>query len=464
MNQEALIPVILSGGSGTRLWPVSRREQPKQLQALVGDRSMLAVTVGRLDGLANVGSPMIVCARAHHDSVVDELNGREALVITEPIGRNTAPAAAAAALAATRHGADPILALLPADHVLADAEAFRRAVDKAAQYAADGHLVAFGIVAVRPETGYGYIRSGETIESGVRRMEAFVEKPDRATARQYIADGNHSWNSGMFVFRASRYLAELERLAPDILEATRAAFEQGVHEGNAIHLAAEAFAACRSDSIDYAVMEHTSDAVVVRLDAGWSDVGSWAALLDVEAVGDDNVTLGDVVAIGASGNYLRADHRLLAVADIEGMVVVETADAVLVLPRTSSQRVKDIVAELEAADRPEVQRPTSKVRPWGRSDLLDSSPSFDVRRVEVQPDHDVSLQSPPHRAEVCIVTAGVARVTMDGSTVRVAAGETFRVPKGARFCLAGDREPVVVVRVQLDADRAEHNEDRETRS
>lgn len=433
MTSPTIVPVILSGGSGTRLWPVSRSEEPKQLLAMVDDRTMLRATMDRLRGVAGVEDPVVVCSHLHQHLVARELGDAgfaPSRIILEPVGRNTAPAVAAAALAATGDGADPILLILPADHVIEDEEAFRTAVAIGAGQAADGKLVTFGIVPEYAETGYGYVQRGAPVAPDAYDVAAFVEKPDAPTAADYVASGEYFWNSGMFMFHATRYLTELERFAPDILAATRAAVDGGLERGG-LHLDGAAFADCRSESIDYAVMEQTDAAVVVPLSAGWNDVGSWAALWSVSPQDSaGNVTHGDVIAIDTTNAYLRAESRLLAVIDGDDMVIVETPDAVMVSPRSRVQDVRTAVDQLKAAERSEATTPANAAHAWGREQRIHAGTAADVRRLVVNPGAELTLQTDAASAEEWVVVAGSALVTVDGADTSVAAGEHVSLAAG----------------------------------
>lgn len=350
-----VVPVIMSGGAGTRLWPASRADRPKQFLPLVDDRTMVRATLDRLEGLRS-DPPLVVANKAHAGLVATELDAAgfdQERMILEPFGRNTAPAAAVAALELTRTGDDPLMLLLPADHVIEDVAAFVEATGHACRLAAGGSLVTFGIIPTQPETGYGYVRTGDPVDEHASRVAEFVEKPDMETARQYLATGTYLWNSGMFVFRCSDYLNALSEFAPDMLAGCRRTMERA-HRSHGIWLDADEFATTPADSIDYAVMEHTTNAVVIPLEAGWNDVGSWAALwaiADRDDVG--NVTVGDVVLTGTKNSYVRSAKRLVTVAGLEDVVVVETADAVLVTTLDKCQDVKTIVDMLKDQARPE---------------------------------------------------------------------------------------------------------------
>lgn len=430
-----LQPVLLSGGSGTRLWPLSREAYPKQFLPLAGEHTMLQDTWRRVAPLAGA-APIVVANEEHRFLAAEQLRlvGVEhADIILEPVGRNTAPAIAAAALQASANGDDPLLLVLPSDHVVRDPEAFRAAVTAAIPDAEAGALVTFGIVPAAPETGFGYIQAAEG--QGVRQVLRFVEKPDAATARGYLEAGGYYWNSGMFLFRASRYLAELGRFRPDILAAVRAAFAGAARDGDFIRLEREAFAACPADSIDYAVMEKTADARVLPVDIGWNDVGSWSALWEVsEQDGDGNARQGDVIAVDSRNSYAYA-RRLVALVGVEDLVVVETDDAVLVARKDRVQQVKDVVARLKSDQRSHAVLHREVHRPWGSYDSIDQDAGFQVKRIKVKPGARLSLQSHKHRAEHWIVVRGTARVTRDNDVFELHANQSTYIPLGARHRL-----------------------------
>jgi len=430
-----LQPVLLSGGSGTRLWPLSREAYPKQFLPLVGEHTMLQDTWRRVAPLAGA-APIVVANEEHRFLAAEQLRlvGVEhAGLILEPVGRNTAPAIAAAALQAMAGGDDPLLLVLPSDHVVRDPEGFRAAVAAAVPAAEAGALVTFGIVPSAPETGFGYIQAADG--DGVRQVQRFVEKPDAATARGYLEAGGYFWNSGMFLFRASRYLAELERFRPDIVAAVRAAFAAATHDGDFIRLDREAFSACPSDSIDYAVMEKTADAWVLPVDIGWNDVGSWSALWEVsEQDGEGNARHGDVIAVDSRNSYAYA-RRLVALVGVEDLVVVETDDAVLVASKDHVQQVKDVVARLKSDHRSHAVLHREVHRPWGSYDSIDQDAGFQVKRIKVKPGARLSLQSHKHRAEHWIVVRGTARVTRDNDVFELHANQSTYIPLGARHRL-----------------------------
>ncbi len=403
--------MLLSGGSGTRLWPVSRRAHPKQLLPLVDERTMLRATLDRVHGVPGITEPLVVASAAHAALVAAELAGAgfsPDRMVLEPTGRNTAPAAAAAALLLTEGGGDPVILLLPADHVIGDGDAFVAVARRGAELAAEGYLVTFGVVPTYPEPGYGYIRKGEDLDGDVARVAEFVEKPDAATAEAYLADGNHLWNSGMFLFRASRYLEELERWEPAVLAACRRALD-AADRSHGVALDATAFRSSPSISIDYAVMEHTADAVVVPLDFGWSDVGSWSTVWEMgSSDAQGNVIVGDVRAHDVSNSYLRSGHRLVAAVGIEDMLVIETPDAVLVMPRDRAQDVKGVVEDLRAEGRREADEVPVSHHRWGLQELVARGDGYRAERLTVLPGAELTLRPDEATAARCVVLTGTA--------------------------------------------------------
>jgi len=439
-----LIPVILSGGAGTRLWPLSRELYPKQLLALTSQRTMIQDTALRLKGL-DAAPPVVVCNDAHRFLVAEQLRligVSPRAIVLEPFGRNTAPAIALAALAAlqTSGGDDPVLLVLPADHVIRDVAAFQMATVAALTAAEEGRLVTFGVVPHAPETGYGYIKRGDSL-GPVYRIAQFVEKPNAERAAQFVASSEYYWNSGMFVFRARRYLEELERHAPAIAAACRNAFEKSKSDLDFTRIDANTFEGCPSDSIDYAVMEKTADAVVVPLDAGWSDVGSWASLhaaSDADAHG--NVSRGDVLVEDSSNCYLYSESRLVAAVGLQDHVVVETKDAVLVAPKDRVQDVKSLVGKLKGLGRYEHSLHREVFRPWGSYDSLENGHRFQVKRLSVKPGAQLSLQMHHHRAEHWIVVSGTARITR---------GEEEFIPIGVKHRIENPGKiPLHIIEVQ----------------
>lgn len=428
------IPVIMAGGAGSRLWPLSRQLNPKQFLTLVDtELSLLQATIKRLDGLDSA-SPRLVCNEQHRFLAAEQLRqlGMDnANILLEPVGRNTAPAIAIAAIQACKNADDPVLLVLAADHLIQDVGAFHACLKSALPLADAGKLVTFGVRPTRPETGYGYLEKGESVEGGGFRVNRFVEKPDLETARVYLAGEDHFWNSGMFMFRASRYLAELEKFRPDILAACREALSKGEQDVYFTRLDHEAFSACPADSIDYAVMEKTADAVMVLLDAGWSDIGSWSALWDVSEKSEvGNSFKGDVIGHATQNTYVHAESRLVATVGVENLVIVETKDAVLVAHRDNVQDVKRVVDQIKADGRHEYLDHREVYRPWGMYDSIDKGQRYQVKRITVKPGAKLSVQMHHHRAEHWIVVSGTAKVTNGDRTYLVAENQSTYIPVG----------------------------------
>lgn len=449
---DALLPVILAGGSGTRLWPLSREHYPKQFLNLAGERTMLQQTLLRLEALAPA-PPLLVCNHAHRFLVAEQcrrIGVKPAAILLEPAPRNTAPAVALAAFHACRDGADPLLLVLPADHLIGSAEAFAAAVRCAAPHAADGRLATFGIVPTGAETGYGYIRGGAALGDSVREVAAFVEKPVRAAAERYLADGGYFWNSGIFLFRASAYLAELEVFRPRMHRSCAAAAEQEHADLDFIRPGA-AFADCPSESVDYAVMEHTDRAIVAAADMGWSDLGSWRAVAEaLPRDADGNAARGDVIAVDTRNSLLRGGDRLLAALGLDGVVVVDTDDAVLVADRARAQDVKRIVEQLRAADRDEHRMHATVYRPWGSAQTFKRGPGFLVKRITVNPGESLSLQMHHHRAEHWVVICGTAEVVRGDECFVLEADASTYIPVGVRHRLANPgTAPLEIIEVQV---------------
>ncbi|MFS1524568.1 mannose-1-phosphate guanylyltransferase/mannose-6-phosphate isomerase [Microbulbifer sp. 2304DJ12-6] len=410
-----MVPVILCGGTGSRLWPLSREAYPKQFLPLIGAETMLQATVRRLEGLQRLQAPILVCNEEHRFAAAEQLqeigHGAQSILL-EPCARNTAPAIALAALVALERGEDPLLLVLPADHAVADVPAFQNAVQAAEALAEQGHLVTFGIVPTRAETGYGYIRRGEALGDHAWKVMAFVEKPDADTAKSYLAGGEHAWNSGIFLFRASRYLEELDQHRGDILAACRSACVRATRDLDFTRVDKAAFAACADESVDYAVMECTESAAVVSMDAGWSDVGSWLGLWELaERDTDDNLLRGDVLLEDSEGCLVRAENRLVSLLGVKDLVVVDTDDALLIASKQRVQEVKKLVHSLKHSGRSEARRHRKVYRPWGYYDCIDAGPRFQVKRIVVKPGQQLSRQMHHHRAEHWVVVRGTARVT-----------------------------------------------------
>jgi mannose-1-phosphate guanylyltransferase/mannose-6-phosphate isomerase len=442
-----IIPVILSGGSGTRLWPLSRQHAPKQLLPLLDAQSLLQTTATRLDGLDDIGEPLLVCNESHRFVVAEQVRqlDRQGTIMLEPEGRNTAPALTIAALWASRNGDDPVLVVMPADHAIVDLAAFRAVVVRAAALAEAGMIVTFGITPDCPETGYGYIRRGPPVaaDSGAFALAAFAEKPDRATAQRYLDSGDYYWNSGLFVVRASVWLAAIAACRADIAAACRTALADCAGDGDFVRIAREAFVACPADSIDYAVMEKITAgtpglpaAAVIPLTAGWSDVGSWDSLWQVlEKDASGNAWRGDVMLHDTTGTLAFAESRLVACVGVDNLVVVETPDAILVADKAHTQEVKKIAERLQAAGRSEAQSHRKVYRPWGWYDGVDAGERFQVKRIMVKPGAALSLQMHHHRAEHWIVVRGTARVTRGEDVILVSENQSTFIPLGTKHRL-----------------------------
>jgi mannose-1-phosphate guanylyltransferase/mannose-6-phosphate isomerase len=453
-----IVPVILAGGAGTRLWPLSRQLHPKQVLPFVGPQTMIQATLSRLEGLDDVGRPIVICNEHHRFMVAEQLREtgvRPEAIILEPVGRNTAPAIAVAALHAARGGGDPKLLVLPADHYIRRSDRFRQVVQAGRVLADTGRLVTFGIVPTTPETGYGYIKRGEAMESTppedpAYAIERFVEKPDRTTAQGYLASGDYLWNSGMFLFRSSALLAEMRQLAPEMVTACEAALEAGREDLDFFRLDPAAFEACPSDSIDYAVMEKTTRGAMLPLDAGWSDLGSWEALWDAgDKDDDDNVTRGDTLLHDVTRSVIHANHRLVTAVGVDQHIIVETADAVFVCPRSRAQDVKHLVTRLKDQGRMEAQRHRKVFRPWGTVDSLVEAERFQVQRLIVRPKARISRQQHHHRAEHWIVVRGTALVQRGEEEFILREDQSTYIPIGLPHRLANPGKiPLEIIEVR----------------
>lgn len=456
MKSNKLIPIILSGGSGNRLWPRSREAFPKQLLNLSGDHSLLQNTVLRVADLPNALSSIVVSNAKYRFLVAEQLNQiqqNDTHILLEPVGRNTAPALAIAAMQVVESHGDGVMLALPADHLIEDRAAFHAAVSVAMQHAEQNKLVTFGIAPTKPETGYGYIQAGDALQDGAFVVQNFVEKPDQTLAEQYVAAGNYFWNSGMFVMKASVYLSALKQYAPDILAACQTAFDKKQSDLHFTVLDAAAFATCPKDSIDYAVMEKTHDAVVVPFKAAWSDVGSWSALQDIgQKDANQNVLHGDVVTEGVCGSYIYAQDRLVAAVGLQDHVVVETKDAVLVAHKDACQDVKKITQQLQAANRLEAVVHQQVYRPWGYYESLSSGPGFQVKRIVVNPGARLSLQLHHQRSEHWVVVSGVASIECGDERFELTANQSTYIPVGVKHRLSNETDvPLAVVEVQSGA-------------
>lgn len=451
-----ILPVILSGGSGTRLWPYSRALYPKQFLPLITEKTMLQETVNRLQNFQQnsilIGAPTVICNEDHRFMVAEQLraiNIKSNKIILEPFGRNTAPAIALAALA------DPqaVLLVLPADHVIKNIEAFEGAVSSAARQAEQNKLVTFGIVPTAPETGYGYVKMGKVVSGDVRQVDQFVEKPDRATAEDYISTGDYLWNSGMFMFKAERYLQELQQHNPAMVTACEQAMNKAASDLDFTRIDSEAFESCPADSIDYAVMEKTDDAVVVSLAAEWNDLGSWSALWEVSDKDENgNVLKGDVIDQDSKDCYVQAEHKLIATIGLEHTIVVETDDAIMVAKKDRVQEVKAIVNQLKQQDRSECTLHRKVFRPWGYYDSIDYGERFQVKRIVVNPGAQLSLQMHHHRAEHWVVVQGTAKVRCGEKTMLLSENQSTYIPLGEVHQLSNPGKfPLEIIEVQSGA-------------
>lgn len=446
-------PVILAGGKGSRLWPMSRALNPKQLLRLAGDGTMLQETIGRVTG-DNFAPPLVICNDEHRFIIAEQLRQLtitpQALVL-EPTGRNTAPAAAIAALILAAQDPQALMLIMPSDHVIGRPDAFHQAIAAATSAAAEGALVTFGIQPTRPETGYGYLRAGaSTTHAGVLRLDRFVEKPDLKTAEAYLAEGGTYWNAGIFLFRADRFLAELERCEPEILAACRAALAAAGNDLEFLRLDAAAFATCPTKSIDYAVMEHATNAAVVPVDMAWSDVGAWDALWELgDKDADGNHLLGDVIAQDITNCYVRSESGLVAVLGVSDLVVVNTDDAVLVAHKDHAQDVKRIVDRLEAEGRTEHIVHTTVQRPWGAFRAVANGERHQVKVITVRPGARLSLQMHHHRAEHWVVVQGTAEVTRSEETFLLHENQSTYIPLGIPHRLRNPgKVPLLLIEVQ----------------
>lgn len=446
-----MIPVILSGGSGTRLWPLSRGQYPKQFLALVSHRTMLQETVLRLNGLPDLKPLIAVCNEDHRFMLAEqlwEIGIKPAAIILEPVGKNTAPALTMAALSAASE--DEVLLVLPADHVLTDLKAFHLAIEHALVLAEQGYLVTFGIVPTHPESDYGYIKRGDVLQGEAFKVSAFVEKPDQTTAETYFESGDYFWNSGMFAFRTGSFLEELNRYNPEMLSVCKQAIATATTDKDFIRVDKEVFSKCPADSIDYAVMEKTDKAVVIPLDAGWNDVGSWSALWDVTDKDPfGNAINGDVMTVDTENSFIHAESKLVAAIGVKDLVIVETADAVMVAPKDRVHEVKQIVDQLKHKDRSEAEYHRKVYRPWGHYSSVDNGERHQTKRIVVKPGAKLSVQKHHHRAEHWVIVKGTALVTKADEKVLLTENESIYIPLGVVHCLENPGViPLEMVEVQ----------------
>lgn len=449
-------PVVLCGGSGTRLWPLSRQAYPKQFIHLHGNSTMLQDCIARQTGL-DTADAIFVCNEEHRFLTAEQIRAKgfgHSGIILEPIPKNTAPAIALAALHAVAKGADPILLVLPADHIVKNTDTYRASIQKAIGHADKGRLLTFGVIPSKPETGYGYIRMGKkAAEDQIYHVEAFVEKPDISTAEKYLKNENYLWNSGIFMFRAGRYLEELEKFRPDIFEACNTAMSGAKEDLDFIRIDQKAFAACPADSIDYAIMEKTDQAIVVKMESSWSDIGSWQSLWEInEKDMNGNSLKGDVMVYNTHNSLVMAESRLVAVQGLNNAVVIETRDAVLVTSKEQAQEIKKLVGLLESLQRPEIKYHREVYRPWGKYDRMDAGDRFQVKRITVKPGAKLSVQMHHHRAEHWVVVSGSARVTIGEKTILLTENQSAYIPLGEKHSLENPGKiPLNIIEVQTGA-------------
>ena len=448
-----ITPVILSGGSGTRLWPLSRKQYPKQYLPLASDNTMLQETILRLNGLDNLADPIIICNADHRFLVAEQcqqIGIKNPTILLEPVGRNTAPAIAAAALQSLRDSEDSILLVLSADHVIQDVDAFHKAIDIASQQAQSGKLATFGIVPTDANTGYGYIKSSEENDNGAYKVEEFVEKPDLKTAEVYLEQGSYLWNSGMFMFQAHAFIDELTTYSPNIVTSVNNAVNNAVQDLDFIRLEKQAFESSPSDSIDYALMEKSNNVVVVPLDAQWNDIGAWPALYDIGIKDSQgNVIKGDVITQDTTNTYINANHHMVATIGVDNLIIVDTPDATFIATQDKAQEVKSIVESLQASGRCESTAHRKVYRPWGWYDSIESGEYFQVKRLHVKSHAKLSLQIHHKRAEHWVVVRGVATVTNGEKIFDLNKGESTYIPLGVTHALANNTsEPLEIIEVQ----------------
>ncbi len=458
----SLIPVIMAGGTGSRLWPLSREQHPKQFLTLEGQLTMLQMTLSRIAPL-DTDKPIVICNEEHRFLVAEQLrevNSLSGKIVLEPVGRNTAPAIALAAMIAQKTEPDaesPLMLVLAADHVIRDEEAFVQTVLKAMPQARAGKLITFGIVPEQPETGYGYIRKGQQIEDDIYEVAAFVEKPDYDTAEYYVKSKEYLWNSGMFLFRADVLLSELNKYRPDIFNHCAESIAHLEYDLDFIRVDKTKFTACASESIDYAVMEHTDLAAVIPLSVGWSDVGSWSSLWDISAKDErGNVARGDVIQHNCQNSYLYSDGHLVTAVGLDDTIIVQTKDATLVAKKDAVQNVKQIVQRLKDTSRIEYQAHTASYRPWGKTEVIEREGNYSVKRITINPGHQLTMQVHYHRAEHWVVVSGMATIVRENDRYKVVSNESTFIPPGIAHSLHNNENvPLVIIEVQSGSYLAE---------
>lgn len=451
--KDKIMPVVMAGGSGSRLWPMSRTHSPKQFLALTSSSTMLQDTIKRLDDIEHLPA-CLICNEEHRFLVAEQLHSSgfsHSGIILEPVGRNTAPAVALAAYKAIENGEDPLLLVLAADHLIKNEKAFCDSVEQATKFASEGKLVTFGIVATAPETGYGYIKRGQGVD-GIEAfiVDSFVEKPNLETAQSYLDDGGYYWNSGMFMFRASRYIEELEKFCPDILSAVKASLDSAVEDLDFIRVSKNEFSKCPDDSIDYAVMENTTEAVVVPMDAGWSDVGAWSSLWEVsDKDNNGNAISGDVIAVDTTNSYVHAPERLVATVGLDDLVIVDTKDALLVAHREKVQDIKKVVNQLKDKGRVEFRNHRQVYRPWGHHDHIAEGERYHVKKVFVKPGKKTAMQVHYHRSEHWMVVSGTAKISKGEEKIILSENESVYIPAGVNHCFENPGKiPLEVIEVR----------------
>jgi len=448
-----IIPVILSGGSGTRLWPLSRKQYPKQYLPLAGDNTMLQETILRLNGLDNLADPIIICNADHRFLVAEQcqqIDIKNPVILLEPVGRNTAPAIAAAALQSINGSDDAVLLVLSADHVIQDVEAFHQAINIASNQAQEGKLATFGIVPTDANTGYGYIKSSKNNNDGAYKVEEFVEKPDLQTAQAYLEQGNYLWNSGMFMFKAATLISELTTHSSSIVTSVNDAVNNAAQDLDFIRLDKQAFESSPSDSIDYALMEKSDNVVVVPLDAQWNDIGSWSALYDIgDKDNQGNVIKGDVITQDTTNTFINANHHMVATIGVDNLIIVDTADATFIATQDKAQEVKSIVESLQASGRDEGAMHRKVYRPWGWYDSIEVGFHFQVKRLHVSPGAKLSLQMHHKRAEHWVVVSGIATVINGEEVLTLKEGDSTYIPIGTTHGLENKtNEKLEIIEVQ----------------